>query len=515
MNHNDRVLFKVEGLRLKRDGVPVLSDVDLTLRRGEVLGLVGANGAGKSSFMALLAGTLQPDGGRMTLQDQAYAPTTRAEGLAAGVGFVQQKLDCDLDVLVAEAIYRNTPHAGLPRAELVERASRQLADCGLERMRADVPMRELNHAERGLVEVARMFAEDVSVVILDEVAATFNMSEIVTLHTLVRMLVVAGRSVIYISHRLHEVVAVCDRVAVLRDGEVTVELDPRRVVLRDLADEMLEYAPDEPANRDGHVSDQVALSIEGLTAEGLQGVSFDLHRGEVLGVVGPRGSGVLDLGPAIAGLVPSTMERATLYGRVHEIKDAAGAAGLRIMHLGAHNDEVGVDAEESVATSLSTGEPTGQTFDEEVAQKRETVRQFQQLRLRTTGISKKTGALSGGDFAKVALQRWANSDTDIVVITQPTRGLDAAARVEVFNLLAAHTSAGRSAVLVTTEVDEILEWCDRVMLLRDGRIADLVPASQLDEEAVVRAMSVDDTAGADELRVVRTGRATSADQPGS
>lgn len=506
------VLMRATGLAVRR-GVPVLVDVDLTLRQGEVLGLVGANGGGKSSLMALLTGELQPDKGTMELAGEPYAPRSRDEGRALGVGFVRQRLDLDPSLTVAQAIYRHTQYADAPAEELQEMAAKELAGCGID-LEASRPIGQLDHAQRGLVEVVRMFVEDVRVVVLDEIAATFNVAEIVALHVLVRVMVARGRSVIYVSHRLNEVVALCDRVAVLRGGEVTVELNPRHVTLRDLAEEMLEYAPGEPANRDGHMSGEVALHVEGLTAEPLTDVSFDLRRGEVLGVIGNRRSGMSQLGRALVGAIPATVKHAALFGREVELTKQ-GAEDRRIAFLGAHHEELGIDADEIVADSLTTpsAESDERTFGTEIAERRAAVAAFRELGLRTTGITQKATVLSGGDFAKLALQRWANSDTDILVIEQPSRGLDAGARAGVFNMLAAHTSAGRAAIILSTEVDELLEWCDRVAFLDAGRIVRIAPVAELDETELVRAMVTDERDVADGLAIVRSGSESGDDDP--
>lgn len=509
MHEQPEVLLSVRGLAKSYDGIRILDDVDLTVRKGEVLGFLGANGAGKSTLMGLLTGRLRPDAGHMELKGEPYSPTTLAEARAAGVGLISQRLELDPDLTVAQTLVRFTEHADRPEDELLEWVRGAIRRTGLRMpIRPEARIAELDRSERALVEATRMLVENTALVVMDEVAATFNISEIIYLHLIVRLLASRGQSIIYVSHRLHEVVAVSQRVAVLRQGAVTVELNPRRVVLRDLSDEMLEYEPGAMLDRSGHVTDQLALEVVGLQGEHLDDVSFTLNRGEVLGVIGPRGSGNQHLADAVAGVIPSTAQSLKLHGKERVITDAESAEDLRIMYLGDHEEAMGIDEKGTVATNIVVereGLDTG--LVNEIAARRSAVEQFQRLRIRTSGINRQAGVLSGGDLAKVAMLRWVNSDADIVVLCQPTRGLDVGSRTEVFNLLAAHTSAGRSAIIVSNEPEEVLTWCDRVAIMSHGKLVEVVPASQLDEDTVIRAMSEQDGSFDDEMRVVRSGRA--------
>lgn len=293
-------VLTVSGLSKSHRDRRVLHDLDLTIRSGEIIGLVGSNGAGKSTLMSVLAGDVPADEGEIILRGEPYEVADRDEGRRRGIGYVRQRLEIDPTVTVAQALLRRTAHAGRPHAEIRDSAASLLTEAGVQ-IDPDTKMGDLVRTEHGIIEAVRMLAEDAHLVIMDEVAATFTVDEIAELHFITGLLTRRGRSIIYISHRLHEVVAIADRIAVLRDGLVTVELNPRRVSLEDIAQEMQDYEPGERPDRTGHVGDEVVLHVRGMRTPNLPGVDLDLRRGEVLGLVGPRRGGMQELGGALAG----------------------------------------------------------------------------------------------------------------------------------------------------------------------------------------------------------------------
>ena len=481
-------VLTVSGLSKSRHGRQVLHDLDLTIRAGEIIGVVGSNGVGKSTLMGVLAGDFPPDGGEIVLRGEPYQVADRDEGRRRGIGYVRQRLEIDPMMTVAQALFRRTAYAGRPHDAVRDSAASLLSD-------AEVPidpsalMGDLVRTEHAIVEAVRMLAEDAHLVIMDEVAATFNVDEIADLHFITSLLTRRGRSIIYISHRLHEVVEIADRIAVLRSGQVTVELNPLRVTLEDIAQEMQENEPGERPDRTGHASDDVVLRVRGMQTENLINVDLDLHRGEVLGLVGPRRGGMQELGSALAGQGTALFETLELFGRPRTISSPAEAAALRIAYLSDDDADLGLSASESIARSMLTGDlPENVSFFEEVKRLRAVIDTVRDLDIKTTNINSPVSELSGGDFQKLVLTRWMTEDQDVVVLNQPSRGLDVRARERVYHALAAHTSAGRSAILITTEVDELLGWCDRVGFMRHGRLDGVTPAADLTAADVEQAM---------------------------
>lgn len=482
-------VLAIRGLRKVHHGVAILEDVDLTVRAGEVLGVVGVNGVGKSTLMSIIAGDYPPDAGTMTLDGEPFAPTSTEEARAAGVGIVRQRVELDPTMTVAQAIYRMLPIHDHDDAELERRAGALLRRTGVT-IDPRASIAQLERAEHGMVEAVRMIAENARIIVMDEVAAIFNADEITRLHFISLLLAQRGCSIIYVSHRLHEVVQVAHRIAVLRGGAITVELNPRRVVFEDLANEMLDYEPGDRIHRDGHVGEAFALRVRGVGNDKIHDVDLDLRRGEVIGLIGPRGAGMDALARTLAGRLPASTGEFEVFGTDRRIESVDDAERLRIAYLGDNDDEIGVTGSATVASNLGAADgATDATFAEEVETMRRAVEQVRRLRIRTPGIHQRADLLSGGDFHKIALQRWVDEGPDIVIMNQPTRGLDIAARNDFFAMLAAHTSAGRSALLLTTELDELTGWCDRIATMRDGRITGVHTAAALSEEELLEAMS--------------------------
>lgn len=227
--------------------------------------------------MGVLSGDFPPDAGEIVLRGEPYQVADRDEGRRRGIGYVRQRLDIEPAMTVAQALFRRTAYAGRPHLAVRDSAASLLSDAEVD-IDPNALMGDLVRTEHGIVEAVRMLAEDAHLVIMDEVAATFNVDEIADLHFITSLLTRRGRSIIYISHRLHEVVEIADRIAVLRSGQVTVELNPLRVTLGDIAQEMQENEPGERPDRTGHASEEVVLRVRGMTTENLSDVDLDLHR---------------------------------------------------------------------------------------------------------------------------------------------------------------------------------------------------------------------------------------------
>ncbi|MDO5683740.1 MAG: ATP-binding cassette domain-containing protein [Propionibacteriaceae bacterium] len=483
-------LLRIDGLEKKHNGRPVLQGISLDVRPGEVLGLVGENGVGKSTLMSILAGDYPPDAGEMFLGDTPYQALDHQQARTQGIGIIRQQFRIDDDLTVAQAIYREGPMAGLPHEQLERPARHLLRDIGIE-LDPSARMGDLLRSEHGLVEAARMLAEDAQLVLMDEVAATFNVREISDLHFITSRLTRQGRSVIYISHRLQEVIAVSDRIAVLVGGRVSKEFAASDVTSDHIADAMLENRYAEGRSREGHRREDVLLSVEGLsTPDLLQDVTFEVHRGEVLGLCGPRRGGINEIAGALVGETAATWTHLRLAGQEREIRTPADAASLRIAYFSDDDDELGLSESETIARSMmASGWRDDLDFASEVAALREIIETLQQLNVKTQSLKAGLGTLSGGDKQKVALSRWMTEDRDLIILNEPTRGLDVGARREIFGILADHTANSRSAILISSDPGELLEWCDRIAFVRGGKITRIADAADLDDADIAVAMS--------------------------
>jgi ribose transport system ATP-binding protein len=492
-------LLQVEGLRKSFGSRHVLRGVSFTIGAGEIVGLVGTNGAGKSTLGDVLAGITAADGGTMTLAGRPYAPLSASDARELGIGVVEQLVSIDPALTVAQAVFRGTSRAGLPQAELRRPAQALLAQVTLD-VDPDTPVGELPHFVHGLVEIARVLAEDTRVVVLDEVSAALLPLEVTSLHAVAGRLSAQGRGVLYISHRLPELLAVVDRVLVLREGRIALdvpagELDPVRLAAETVGEPVPlptarvpaplgETAVRPPAPLPG--APEVALEVRNLRVPGaVAGVDLLLRRGEVIGLTGHRSSGVREIAGALSGELPAVTDELLLHGEPRRLDAAAGDRALQLPVYRADTDAYAVDPGETIARTL-TQEAWGTLSDlhKEIATLRSVIRTVHQMDVKTLSIRTVFGALSGGDQHKLALARWMASARDVVVLHEPTRGLDVRARQQVRQLLQDATGHGTSVVVVSVDPDELAECCDRVGIVSGGRVTRWIETGDLAVDTV-------------------------------
>ena len=497
-------LLQVEGLTKSFGARRVLRDVSFGLAEGEIVGLVGANGAGKSTLGDILAGITAADSGRLTLLGHPYAPLSAADARHLGIGVVEQLVRIDPGLTVAQAVFRGTGQAGRPQAELRRQAQVLLAEVALD-VDPDTLIGELPHFLHGVVEIARVLAEDTRLVVLDEVSAALLPVEVEGLHAVAGRLSRQGRGVLYISHRLPEMLAVVDRVLVLRDGRIALDspavtLDPVRLAAETVGEPVALPAPrvttvPRPAAGRGAAApeprpasgEEVALQVRNLRVPGaVDGVDLLLRRGEVIGLTGHRSSGVGELVGALSGEFPAITDELLLHGEPRSLGSTADHGTLQLPAYRPDDDAYGVDPGETIARTL-TQQQWGALTDmrEEIATLRSVIRTVHQMDVKTLSIRTMFGALSGGDQHKIALARWmASSAQDVVVLHEPTRGLDVRARQQVRRLLDDATAHGASVVVVSVDPDELAECCDRIGIVSGGRVARWIDTGDLALDAV-------------------------------
>ncbi|WP_164699943.1 ATP-binding cassette domain-containing protein [Modestobacter sp. KNN46-3] len=495
-------LLEVAGLTKSFGARRVLRDVSFSLGEGEIVGLVGANGAGKSTLGDVLAGITAADSGAMTLLGHPYAPLSAEDARHLGVGVVEQLVRIDPGLTVAQAVFRGTTQAGRPQSDLRRQAQVLLAEVSLD-VDPDTLVGDLPHFVHGVVEIARVLAEDTRLVVLDEVSAALLPVEVDGLHAVAGRLSRQGRGVLYISHRLPEMLAVVDRVLVLRDGRIALDspadaLDPVQLAAETVGEQVplpTRRVTPQPAPADEAAvlpprrvaSDEVALQVRNLRVPGaVEGVDLLLHRGEVIGLTGHRSSGVGELVGALSGELPAITDELLLHGEPRSLGSAAGDELLRLPAYRPDEDAYGVDPGETIARTL-TQEQWGALTDvrKEIATLRAVIRTVHQMDVKTLSIRTMFGALSGGDQHKIALARWmASSAQDVLVLHEPTRGLDVRARQQVRRMLDDATAHGTSVVVVSVDPDELAECCDRVGIVSGGRVTRWIDTTQLAADAV-------------------------------
>ncbi|MDA1265385.1 MAG: sugar ABC transporter ATP-binding protein [Planctomycetota bacterium] len=483
-------LLCVRGISKRFVGVQALADVDLTLARGEVLAVIGENGAGKSTLMKILAGLQSPDRGTLEVDG---APATLANpraAAAAGIALIHQELclATNLDVDANVFLGREPNRGGrIDRATIRARSTEILQRIGAT-FAADAPTASLSVGQQQQVEIAKALAVDARVLIMDEPTSSLSARETADLFRIVRELRASGVSVVYISHRLSEVIELADRVSVLRDGRNAGEL-AREEITHDAMVRLM-------VGRDVSLSERVSarragaavLKVEGLrtSAWPAESVDLEVYPGEIVGVAGLVGSGRTELLRAIFGVEAAVagtvaVEGAQLPGDV--VRSVAAGLGL----VPEDRKGLGLFTEWTVPWNVSLAnlaEVATRGRIDRGAEAELAARFGDQLTVKA-GAGQVAGMLSGGNQQKVVLAKWLATGPKVLLLDEPTRGIDVGARQEIYQLLEKLARAGLAILFVSSEMEEVLALPDRVLVMHEGRLAGQLDRSELSEQAVM------------------------------
>ncbi|QDZ01341.1 sugar ABC transporter ATP-binding protein [Nitratireductor mangrovi] len=487
-------------LRMRRigkqfPGVVALAGVDLDVRPGEVHGLVGENGAGKSTLMKILSGAYQADTGEIQVDGETIAKPNPLGMIGRGVAVIYQEMMQARHLTVAENLFLGRlPRTGLGTVDW-QSAVRQSAEV-MTRLGFAVDPRArldtLSVAQRQMVEIAKALSRDARLVILDEPSAVLGGSELDKLFAVIRRLSAAGVALIYISHRLHEVFAVCDVVTVLRDGSVVgtrpvADIDAATIIRMMVGRQLSDVFPE----RNRQPGDTV-LSARGLTRPGvLRDIDIDVRAGEILGVCGMAGSGRTELLRALVGADAAACRSYRLNGTEGRPANPRAAIARGILLLPEDRKTEGCFLPQSVAFNITVSRLSVlmQRGMLNEARERDVVGQLvRQLGIRTPEAGTRISNLSGGNQQKCMLARSLNADCAILLIDEPTRGVDVGAKREIYQLLAMLADRQHTAIIiVSSELPEILGLCDRVVVMRDGMVAARFDHDEATEELIVAA----------------------------
>ena len=487
-------LLRVEGIFKQFPGVRALDGVDFDVRAGEVHCLLGQNGAGKSTLIKVLAGAHQPDAGTIVWQGEPVTLPNPHAAMRLGVATIYQEFDLVDGLSVAENVYLgHLPNRlGFTRRVEMMRITRQiLARLGHPEIRPDREVGLLAPAGKQLVSMARALSYDARLIVMDEPSAALAHDEVRNLFRIVRDLTGSGVAVVYISHRLDEIRRVGDRVTVLKDGRaVAVGLDAKTTPTQTLVSHMtgrnVEYAF--PPRRQPAPGADV-LRVEGLTRPGeFVDVSLHARAGEIVGIAGLVGSGRSELLETVFGGRKPAAGKVLVDGRPLRAGSVAAAVRAGIGLAPEERKSQALVLDQSVAANISlaslTRFATGGILDRSREQEA-AVDQVQALDLRPPDVHRLVRTLSGGNQQKAVLARWLLRDCRILLLDEPTRGVDVGARTDLYTLIRRLADSGKAVVLVSSEVPEVLGLADRVYLMRDGHVIADADATEFDEAAVL------------------------------
>ncbi|MFC4101595.1 sugar ABC transporter ATP-binding protein [Paenibacillus xanthanilyticus] len=479
MSETDDALVRMEGIEKHFAGVHALKDCRFELRAGEVHGLVGENGAGKSTLMKVLTGVYRPNAGMIRVGGRDVQLSDPKAAQALGIGMIHQELNLAPDLTVAQNIFiGREPRRGfgwfLDDKTMNERTRELLAGMNLD-IDPRAPVASLTVAKQQMVEIVKAISLDSKVLIMDEPTAALSDAEIEELFVVIERLRGQGVGIVYISHRMAELQRICDRITVMRDGqymdtvrvgEVTVERIIAMMVGRELY-------PSEKTEHAGAQAD-IVLEVKGLRrGRALRDIDLQLRQGEILGIAGLVGAGRTELARAIFGADPIDGGELYIRGRRVAIRSPHQAVHHGIGYLSEDRKQYGclldMDVKTNVAiASMPRYAQGGWMKDTEIERRASLV--VDQLRVKTPSIHQPIKYLSGGNQQKAIIGKWLTRDCDILIFDEPTRGIDIGAKSEIYKLLDQLAGEGKSIIMISSELPEILRLSHRILVMCEGRI---------------------------------------------
>lgn len=488
------MLIEARGISKQFGGVEVLSDVDLDLHAGEIHALLGENGAGKSTFAKILAGVHRPTRGTLKLNGSKVDVTNPIAAQKLGIALIHQEPISFPDLSIAENIVMGRQGGGLlsrvPWAKIIADARQYLDMLGVS-LDVTRPMRGLSIANQQMVEIARSLASDSKLIIMDEPTAPLTPREVHTLFNIARRLREEGRTIIFISHRLEEVRMLCDRVTIFRDG---AHISTQRI--DDISDEeiiKLMIGRTLKKFMRKHVAEigDVAMEVSNLSRPGaFEDVSFTLRCGEIIGLGGLVGAGRTDVARALFGVEPATSGYIRINGANAMIHTPADAINLGMAFVPEDRAGHGIFATLSVEHNLTAAVPgkiAPNGFISRSLERGISRKAVDDLSIRLASLRQPIVELSGGNQQKAILARWLLTEPDILILDEPTRGIDIGVKAEFYDMIGDLAEQGRAILLISSELPELLSLCDRILVMSEGRITAEIPREDATQENIMQA----------------------------
>lgn len=483
-------------------GVLALNDVQFSLRRGEVHALLGENGAGKSTLMKILSGVYQPDEGEIIFEDKPVSFSDPLSAQNVGITIIHQEFNLFPELTVEENIFIGREFCKKNRWRLDEKQQRQATIEILQKLnlaiKPDTLVADLTVAQQQMVEIAKAISVNARILIMDEPTAALTETEIESLFRVTRLLKEQGTGIVYISHRLEELALIADRATVMRDGQYISTVDYECVKISDLIAMMVGRDLGNIYPRREALQQRIpVLEVNGLTRKGvLNDINFTLYRGEILGFAGLMGAGRTELARAIFGADSIDSGTLKLNGKETVIKDISDAIQQGISYLTEDRKKEGLALNLSVERNIMLGnypeysDRFGNVDSRRCQQTSE--EQVKALRIKTPNLEQAALNLSGGNQQKIIIARWVCKDTDILIFDEPTRGIDVGAKLEIYELMNRLVAKGKSIIMISSELPEVLGMCDRILVMRSGRITGELSANEATQEKIMQYATLED-----------------------
>lgn len=492
----DEPFLRLAGISKSYPGVLALSDFSMAVRPGEVIGLVGENGAGKSTLMKILGGIVTPDRGSIEIDGVSHAALAISASMDAGIAFVHQELNLfdNLDVAANVFVGREPRTHGF--LNIIDSARlHAMVQPYLDRLGANfpssAPVSSLSLAQRQLVEIAKALSLNARLVILDEPTSSLPIAETEKLLKVIAGLKANGIAVMFVSHRLNEVVQASDRVIVLRDGQLVGHLEGEAIthdaMVKLMVGRDLKVGYDAPAN----VRGEVALSVRNLRTSTFpfSQVSVDFHRGEILGLAGLVGAGRTELAHALFGIDRNEGGTVLLDGVPVRFASSAEAVKAGVYLVPEDRKRTGLLLDLAITQNITLpnlGAYVRGITVSNAAEREQAERSRSELDIRAPNVGVLTGSLSGGNQQKVVLAKWLGMKPRVIIFDEPTRGIDIGAKSEIYRLMRSLADAGVAVVMISSDMEEVIGVSDRVAVMHLGGITGILARDQCSEENILR-----------------------------
>ena len=488
-----RPVIEIKGVSKRFDATQALSEVSLSLLPGEIHSLVGENGAGKSTLIKIMTGLYPADSGEMTLGAEPFSPRSSADAQRQGIAAIYQEPSVFPDLSVAENIFIGHQDQGMmvDWSTMYREASRILAMLDIE-IDPRLPAAGLTVAGQQAVEIAKAISLDVRVLIMDEPTAALSSHEVDRLFRQVRSLKESGVAVLFITHRLEELFAISDRISVFRDGRHISTRPANEVTEESLVREMVGRDPSDFFARGEHPEGEAVLKVDSLGVSGVfSDVTFEVRRGEVLGFAGLVGSGRTDIALSLFGVNPADTGTIELEGKLLDIRSPREALAHGIAYLSEDRRRLGLSVEQSLVANVTLATLDRYTnalglidHDQERADA-EALRQ--RLGIRAPGLSTPVSQLSGGNQQKTMLAKWLNTHPKVLILDEPTRGIDVGAKADVHKFIDELATSGIAIMLISSDLPEVIAMSDRVAVMREGSLIGIYPRRDATQERIMTA----------------------------
>ncbi|HMR12380.1 MAG TPA: sugar ABC transporter ATP-binding protein [Arachnia sp.] len=497
------VILEMEGIRKTFPGVVALDGVQLAVRRGTVHSLMGENGAGKSTLMKVLIGMYVPDEGTVRLNGNVVTFTDTRDGLAAGISMIHQELSPVPEMTVAENIWLGREPRGafgLVDHKLMVRKTQELLDTWDLDINPRAQMKNLTVARQQMVEIAKAISYEAQIIIMDEPTSAIPEREVAHLHGMIKRLTDSGVAIIYITHKMDEVFKISDDITIFRDGKyvatkAAADLTRDKLIEMMVGRELTDLFPKLEAE-----IGEVVLSVRNLNRGKLvRDVSFDVRKGEILGFAGLMGAGRTEVLETIFGIEPADSGEIAIHGKPVKIREPKDAIKNNVGLLTEDrklNGIMGVLSvrDNMIVAALPKYSPNGFLQLGRIAQ--DCDEQRTAMRVKTPSLNQLIKNLSGGNQQKALIARWLLTLPDILMIDEPTRGIDVGAKSEIHRLMSLLAQQGKAIIMVSSELPEVLGMSDRILVMHEGRISGEVPRAEANQERIMHFATGGDAAAA-------------------